>query len=497
MRNFTSAVLAGLALIALSCSKEPQGSKTTPITVKDAKYYVNFFAYNAINTYYLWVDEISEGMKTWMSDEDPIAKVASLRYKDSSGKDIDKWTMLTDDMEALQSSVDAVTTTYGCGLSAYYYDESRTSVCFVIRYSGVNTPAAKAGLKRGDVIYKISGKTLTPSNYQSLVYSEFLEAPSCSLSLTDGREIQMTAVHMYEDPVLLYKTFDCAGKKVGYLFYNQFTIDSYSRLIEAATALKAEGISELVLDMRYNPGGYVLAEYTLASLLAPKRVVDNRALFEKAIYNSKLSEAFKDDSETHFEDSFKFTAGGKSYDYNTSDANLNLTKIYAILTGNSASASESILVGLKPYMDVEIIGEQSGGKYCSGILYPAEDWYEDYSEALGVSETANGKKFAANWGIYVMISRYADCNGETPCMPDGFIPDVEADDNPIETYQLGDEREALLNVALRCAGKTDLLPRQEPTKACSQRATRAELPLRPNYGMRVLLPGQVSAIERL
>ena len=57
-----------------------------------------------------------------------------------------------------------------------------------------------------------------------------------------------------------------------------------------------------------------------------------------------------------------------------------------------------------------------------------------------------------------MISRYADKNGDTPCMPDGFVPDIEARDYYTEPYPLGDERENLLRIALERAGKTDLAP---------------------------------------
>ena len=58
-----------------------------------------------------------------------------------------------------------------------------------------------------------------------------------------------------------------------------------------------------------------------------------------------------------------------------------------------------------------------------------------------------------------MINMYADKNGENPCMPDGLTPDVEAEDLFEEHYPLGDEREAMLNVALQRAGKTDLQAR--------------------------------------
>jgi hypothetical protein len=74
-------------------------------------------------------------------------------------------------------------------------------------------------------------------------------------------------------------------------------------------------------------------------------------------------------------------------------------------------------------------------------------------------EYADWKKYIADWGIYVMISMYADKYGKNPCMPDGLTPDTEAEDLFEEPYQLGDEREAMLNLALQKAGKTDLQSR--------------------------------------
>ena len=76
-----------------------------------------------------------------------------------------------------------------------------------------------------------------------------------------------------------------------------------------------------------------------------------------------------------------------------------------------------------------------------------------------------------------MISRYADANGETPCMPDGFTPDYEVDDDPTEGWELGDEREALLRAALTRAGKTDFASSASPSAQRSRRFSPAE-PLR-------------------
>ena len=239
-------------------------------------------------------------------------------------------------------------------------------------------------------------------------------------------------------------------------------------MYDVCKEFKKEGISELILDLRYNSGGYVFTEEVLASMLAPEKEVKNGSVFETEVWNDTYMAYYKEkgvDLNTYFRTKFSQKHNEKMYDFNTSDANLGLSKIYALVSEGSASASESILVGLMPYMDIEIIGIQTHGKYCSGIMWKGEEWYQDIVDnykknkmdfAEKHPQFADWKKYIADWGIYVMINMYADKNGENPCMPDGLTPDIEAEDLFVEPYQLGDEREALLNIALQRAGKTDL-----------------------------------------
>ena len=85
-----------------------------------------------------------------------------------------------------------------------------------------------------------------------------------------------------------------------------------------------------------------------------------------------------------------------------------------------------------PYTNVRLIGTQTHGKYCTGWMLSAEDMYEKCPQEL------------KNWGIYVMVSIYQNADGKTPCMPDGLIPDIQIEDDPIQAYQIGDVNEPLL-----------------------------------------------------
>jgi len=174
-------------------------------------------------------------------------------------------------------------------------------------------------------------------------------------------------------------------------------------------------------------------------------------LFETDIYNKILTEAWGK-SVTNFKTDFKTTVDGQEIHYSTADANIGIDKIYALVTSSSASASESLIGSLKPYLDIDIIGEQTHGKFCSGIICSAEEWFGDVKDQLDSKTYSEGVKYTDNWGIYIMIGRYADKNGVTLSMPDGIEPDCAATDRPDEGLQLGDPNESMLKVALQRAG---------------------------------------------
>ncbi len=499
-------LLALAAGVAVGCDKKstvpmtPTGPTNTDTDTGSntlTYLYVNSFAYSTMKTYYLWEAEISAAFASWKNDDEPKAKVKEARYKDSDGKDIDKWTMLTDDYSSLVSSVGGVSTTYGMDFTLYYTDQTYSSVCMVVNYTAADSPARKAGLKRGDAIMKVNGKSLGVDDYYDIITDDYYNSSSCTLELYGGSTVTMTAVEMYEDPVLLYKMFSFNDKKVGYLVYNSFTLASWERLIEACKYFKDEGVTELILDLRYNSGGYVTTEYTLASMLAPKSAVESKAVFEKEVYNAALQNALGD-TDVLFKDSFSYTQNNQTVTYSTADANIGLSKIYVLYTSSSASASESLIVGLRPYMDIEIIGSQSSGKYCSGIIYPASSWVEDYKDYFssnGMSATV-AEKQTENWGIYVMISRYADVNGETPCMPDGFVPDIEADDYPLEGLELGDENEMMLKTALKRAGKTDFAEVATRAQRSARLTPREPLGGTAANGYRLFLPDNLPELPQ-
>lgn len=469
--------------VITGCTKEEGNSDNSgdKSKITEETRYANRFAREALEIYYYWNEEISKDLNQLDPEKnsDPIATVEKIRYHDGTNE-IDKWTMLTDNMDEFTSSVEGVTTTYGYTPKVYLLSENSNKVIAAVAFVSENSPAEKAGIKRGDLIYKIDGKTLTTENYLDLFYSSQIKLSMAKLdgnSITPTTELSLEAVKMYENPILCDSVYNLDGKKVGYLAYSSFDLKSIPELINICKEFKNEGIKELILDLRYNGGGYVITENVLASMFAPQVNVTNKDVFEKEDYNEFFTKYYEQEgisTTTRFQTEYNYE--DMDLNVSTKDANIGLEKIYGIITGNSASASEALLSGLMPYMNIELIGEQSHGKYCTGWMLAAEDAYDKVPQVI------------KDWGIYVMVSIYKNVKDETPCMPNGLTPNVKAEDNPLETYQLGDENEAMLRVALEKAGKVYPASRTQETHTADLKAI--ETPKKANFGRRIIIPSQ-------
>lgn len=411
-------------------------------------FYTNVFAYNMMGGYYLWSEEISQGLEKWSFTDDPVKTVKNLRYKDAAGNDIDKWTTLMEDCSPFMVSVSGNGKTFGFEFIVQYADPSHKNVCAVVTFTYEGSPARKAGLKRGDVILTIDGTSLTPDNYYSILTEKIFDnATSVELGLYSGTSISLSAVEMYSNPVNVVKILDEGGKKVAYLHFSGFTWDAAEDLIKAFRTFKDQGVEDLVLDLRYNTGGYTTTCQVLASLIAPEAVVKEGAVFNRNIFNKNLTDKMEQDE--CFATEYTFQTDGGDVTFKPGEANLSLPRLWVITTGQSASASESLICGLKPYMDVTLVGTTTYGKFCGGYLIKAEDWYNAIAESKESSINAQeGLSMTAGWGIYIITSRYADCNGVTLSMPSGIPADYEVLDNPVDGFDLGDPDESMLSAVL-------------------------------------------------
>jgi C-terminal processing protease CtpA/Prc len=188
-------------------------------------------------------------------------------------------------------------------------------------------------------------------------------------------------------------------------------------MISVITNFSNQAIDELVLDLRYNQGGYVSTCVKLASMLVPSENLNDVFLTQQ--WNSLVTDYLetKPDAEDYF-----------TINFSTPAVSLNLDRLIILCSGSTASASEAIVNGLKPYMDVILIGDKTSGKYTGVNLFYDQD-----------------EPPAHNWGVFLVINRIANADGVTEFV-DGFTPDHVVDDNFITPH--GDESEPLLAKAL-------------------------------------------------
>ncbi len=428
---FVAAVFA--VVLFTGCSKDdgPQLSQEERLALKAKK-----FVYEYTSEAYLWREYINPSIDYKLA-ADPVELFDQMKYKA-----LDKWSYVSDNSEAEMENFQGVSTTYGYFLALGTFTNMPDTYFAVISFVYPDSPAQKAGLKRGDIILTLDGERLNSGNYSQLYY-----APSINIGLGEytqegikdaGKSLSLTAVKMYEDPIVEAKVLDVAGVKTGYLFYAGFYEESHSKLVEVFNMFKREGVSELILDLRYNPGGNANTPPYLASLFAPESAVKERKVFLTQTWNSLYMDYFRKNGEDM-----------SNYFIPGIPVNLNLNRVFVLTTGGTASASEAIISGLMPYMDVIKVGTATYGKYCgAALLYPIDN--------KGNKDTEIG-----NWLLSLVVYKFVNAEGFTE-FKNGIAEDYTVEDTGLlQGIQLGDASDPLIAQALAVIGgtKSETAPR--------------------------------------
>lgn len=445
-------LLAGIILLSVLAGCSDDGPKDDPKDqAPELIQKVNRFVYENFQDAYLWSANVPDNIDIRYIFK-PKDMLDSVLYKPD-----DRFSLITDDAESLANSFAGVETTFGYSLARGKFTNTGNYFA-IIQFIYPNTPAEKAGLKRGDIFLTINGGDITPANV-NLLY----DASTIQLGLGFeedghikdlGKTVSMAAVKMQLDPVVSDKIIDKSGKRIGYLCYTDYNAESQEKLVEVLTGFKGANVTDVVLDLRYNGGGLAETARFLSSMLAPASVTSAKKIYLKEIWNAEYNAYWQSqgqDLDTRFD--------------NTVPVNLDLDHLYVLTGKGTASASEATIVGLSPYLTLTRIGETTYGKYCGGVLLRPQKWTGN--EWVNIEEIYN-------WGIYIMVYRFANSNGETD-FKNGFTPHYTVKDDLYNTFPLGDEQDPLLAKAM------ELITGSAPVAA--KPATRsASLPeLRPIY----------------
>ncbi|UHG92691.1 S41 family peptidase [Spirosoma oryzicola] len=423
-------LLAGFLLTLSSCHKEADDvSPKTAATSNQNGTVDNWILENMRDVYY-WNDKIPANPDTTLAPSDFFDSIL-YKFDETLRPDGDRFSWIQESADDLTASLSGQTKTTGMEFTLYLRSSGSTDVIAQVLYVLPNSPAAQAGLKRGDIISKVNGQSITTTNYESLLFSDastytygLAQLNNQSLVDTDVTKTVNTAVYQ-ENPVFLDSVYTIGSKTIGYLVYNQFVPapngsqgTEYDNQVDAIfSKFKSKGVNELVLDLRYNPGGYTSSSANLASLIG--KGVDASKLYFRQEWNATLTPYLQKEYGSDF----------FLQKFSTKAQNIggNLSRVFVLTTDHTASASELIINGLRPYMTVTTIGTTTYGKNVGSITITDD----------------SGK---IKWGMQPIVFKSYNSLGQSDYAT-GFKPSVEVEE-PITLYPLGDTRDALLGTAI-------------------------------------------------
>lgn len=440
--------LLGLILV-FSCAKDDDFS--IPGTVNpdpDAGVEVQDFMWKAMNYWYFWQDDVPDlaDDRFVNTPEGKEAYTNFLASEENPGDFFDtkllftedRFSFYNEDYRVLTQSLAGVSRSNGLEFGLVRFQTGQNLFGYV-RYIVPGSNAETKDIQRGELFTGVDGQTLTLNNYVQLLFGENNDYTLNMAEFVDGeiapkdKEVALTKEEaLSENPVFISKSFLINGENIGYIMYNQFTNEYDDELYTAIEDLKTAGITNLVLDLRYNPGGSVNTTRLLASMIYDTNT-DN--LFLRKRYNDKLQPEFsKDQLEVYFTDK----VGSRTIN------SLNLDKVYVLTSASSASASELLINSLEPYMNVIQIGDVTRGKneFSTTLVDDRDNSY------LYTPSRVNQINSKVQWAIQPLLGRNENAEGFSD-FTDGLIPDVQLKEDLENLGILGDQNEPLLARAIQ------------------------------------------------
>lgn len=301
---------------------------------------------------------------------------------------------------------------YDLGFLSFQGYGTNTSYELYVTAVFPGSPADKAGITRATKITKINGTTLG-SNFNGegdLIYS-LVEAETTKATVSgvkaDGtvfNDVELTKVKYTSSPVYKSKTITAGSKKIGYLAFARFSdLNSNAKKdLDAAFAKFAtDGVTDLIVDLRYNGGGYVNTAEYLVNLIAPASAT---GVMFKEHYNKTMqandATILENQPLLDENDKVQYHSNGDlityaDVDYSLAQNTVNFSKkgtlggvtnVVFLVTDNTASASELVINSLKPVMTVKLVGRTTYGKPVGFFPVRIENKYDVY---LSMFETRN------------------------------------------------------------------------------------------------------------
>ncbi|MBS9463847.1 carboxyl-terminal protease [Flagellimonas sp. 389] len=470
-------LILGLSLFIIGCSDDDDGitNTDTPDPTPGADVTVQNFMWQAMNLWYFWQGEVpnladdrfandAEFTTFLEATPDPSDFYESIQFNE------DRFSFANDDYEELVNNLSGVSKSNGLEFGLVQLSGSNDIFGFV-QYVLPDSDASTKDIQRGDIFTRVDGQQLNLDNYIGLLFGSNDSYTLGMAEINDGtiaditKEVSLTKIENFvENPILVAETLEIGGEKVAYLMYNRF-LSSFNEALNSAFAqFVADGATQLVLDMRYNPGGSVNSSRLLASMV---HSTDTDKLYIRQRWNNKIQAQF---SAEQLEDNFASGIGENNS--GTPVSSLNLTKVYILATNSSASASELVMNGLAPYVDVVHIGETTRGKNEFSITL-VDDPNGNYIYNSSRENQINSNN---SWGLQPLVGRNENADGFFD-YTSGLAPNIELEEDLENLGVLGDPNEPLLARAI-----------QEITASVSKQGFSVKMPAKTFMSSRLMTP---------
>jgi len=384
MKRISAALCVITVLFLASCKKSIDDGSTTPPPPVDStanptpEDLVKDTVLLIARDVYLWNTQIPSDFDA-RSYADPIAEMDAIRqYSIEPGfaNPVDRYSFAIKqtDWDNLSNGIEQ-----DFGMSVFFY----TATDLRVKYAEQASPAGLAGIERGWQIIKINGNSqinTSEASVNMIVNAVFYSSnTSFTFKKPDGStvDISLTAATYQSHPIFADSVYAANGKKVGYLALNSFlgdTTEIYSEFGSIFNNFQSQNVNEVIVDLRYNGGGYVSMAEKLANYLVP--TAGNNQVMYKQTFNANYS--------SYNETTVYHKLGS-----------LNVDKIFFIVSDNTASASELLINSLKPFVSETLVGpsDTTYGKPVGFFPIPAGEWYAFPISFRTVNKDGNGNYF--------------------------------------------------------------------------------------------------------
>ena len=349
-----------LLFFTISCK-----DKDDNISSRQYDFEIEDFIWEGLNTYYYWQNSISDLADNRFDSQKSYASFLS-RFNanhdllfESLLSENDRFSWIMSDYTALENQLRRVYKTSGMMIGLARIGESNDLFAYV-RYVLPGSDAAAKNIERGDLFLSVNNEQLTIDNYRDLLSSD-VELFSIQLAQISDQTVTPTGIsvdlvksEIQENPIKITKLIELNNTKIGYLMYNGFVADFDNELENNLAQFQTQGVNQLIVDLRYNRGGRTSSSIKLASMITGQF---SGEVFAQTQHNDKLSSYNED------------------YLFEATAVQLKMDRLYVISSSETASASELLINGLSPYIDVILIGDDTTGKNVGS--YSIYDWIDN------------------------------------------------------------------------------------------------------------------------